>query len=193
MNNTQYLLQRHYNRLGIPTFPDPETLRREEWSHTFAQLIGPIPRELQTLMRQNLVMGAFRYGRLGAEGKPRWNRMKDIQRRLALYAQNHNLEHVVDCLNLAMCEYVEGYSRNPPFPDRGITLLEPSCRLYFISHNFRAYGRCLSSIPAETEVSREMHFLEACRLLVAEFEAPSFPDAHIHINASETDVHTEAH
>lgn len=190
MNNTQYLLQRHYHRLGIPTFPDPDTLRREEWSHEFAQLIGPIPRELQTLMRQNLIMGAFRYGRLGAEGKPRWNRMKDIQRRLGLYAQNHNLEHVVDCLNLAMCEYVEGYPLNPPccdIPNR-IFFLEGE-RLRLISHGFFVYGYTKVVQPA----AREDNFLASGRLLVREFESPSFPDAHIHINAGETDVHTEAH
>ena len=187
MNNTQYLLQRHYHRLGIPTFPDPETLRREEWSHTFATLVGPIPRELQTLMRQNLVMGAFRYGRLGAEGKPRWNRMKDIQRRLALYVQNHNLEHIVDCLNLAMCEYVEGYN-SPPSKVANDVYLGDSHRTRVIATGFQYYGN-----SALAQATREDCLLSACRLLVAEFESPSFPDAHIHINASETDVHTEAH
>lgn len=184
MNNTQYLLQRHYNRLAIPTFPDPATLAKEEWSHEFAQLIGPIPRELATLMRQNLVMGAFRYGRLGSEGKPRWNRMKDIQRRLALYSQNHNLEHVVDCLNLAMCEYVEGY--NPP---RAVSILPRlDVDIFVICRRFEGY--CEPSLHPKL---REEFFIEACRLLVAEFNYPSFPDAHIKVNGAETDVHTEAH
>jgi len=55
-----------------------------------------------------LVMGAFRYGRLGARGKPQYDRVADAIKRLEKYRKTGNLEHLPDVANLALCEYVEG-------------------------------------------------------------------------------------
>jgi hypothetical protein len=55
-----------------------------------------------------MVQGAFRYGRLNAPGKPDYDRLKSIERRLALYRNDRNREHLADIANLCLCEFVEG-------------------------------------------------------------------------------------
>jgi hypothetical protein len=72
-------------------------LERSEWSTEF-----------ETLMRNRLLMGALRYGRLGREGKRKFNRVEDVIRRLMSYEETGNLEHLVDSANLLMAEFVEG-------------------------------------------------------------------------------------
>lgn len=64
--------------------------------------------EFERLMRNRLLMGALRYGRLRAPGKPNYNRMPSIMRRLEKYEATGNLEHLVDIANLCLVEYVEG-------------------------------------------------------------------------------------
>lgn len=77
--------------------PSLESLRRSEWSPDF-----------ENLMRERLIQGAFRYGLLKASGKPDYDRTKSIEKRLALYRQDRNKEHLVDIANLCLCEFVEG-------------------------------------------------------------------------------------
>jgi hypothetical protein len=83
--------------------PVPDNLADTEWSPEF-----------ETLMRNRLVMGAFRYGLLKAPGKPQWNRTKSIARRLAAYDQDGNREHLVDVANMALLEFEEGPHRHRP-------------------------------------------------------------------------------
>lgn len=71
-------------------------LRQTEWSPEF-----------ERLMRNRLVMGALRYGRLGASGKPQYARMGSVRKRLSTYLKTGNLELLVDAANLILCEYVE--------------------------------------------------------------------------------------
>jgi hypothetical protein len=78
----------------VPPLPE---LAATEWSPAF-----------ERLMRNRLLMGAIRYGRLGEAGKPAFERIPDIIRRAKKYAEDGNLEHLVDLANLALCEYVEG-------------------------------------------------------------------------------------
>jgi hypothetical protein len=100
---TEKIRARLYDRLGIDPEPAPGPhigvvdLRRTEWSAEFEQL-----------MRDRLVMGALRYGRLGVPGKPQYDRTADVIRRVKKYAATGNLEHLVDVANLALAEYVEG-------------------------------------------------------------------------------------
>ena len=68
-----------------------------EWSYEFEQL-----------MRNRLVMGSYRYGRLGSKGKPQFDRMSYIQRIIIEYNETGNLECLVDIANLALVEFVEG-------------------------------------------------------------------------------------
>ncbi len=81
--------------------PSLEELRRSQWSEEF-----------ETLMRNRLVMGAFRYGLLeNQKGNVKWAMLPSIRRRLDLYEQTGNLETLVDVANLCMVEFL-----NPSIP-----------------------------------------------------------------------------
>src|ERR1035437_4272841 len=73
-----------------------DELKASEWSPEF-----------ETLMRHRLVMGSLRYGKLGAKGKPTYDRTSSIIKRLESYKETGNKEFLVDCANLCLCEFVE--------------------------------------------------------------------------------------
>lgn len=75
----------------------PLNLDETEWSPEFEQLC-----------RDLLVMGAFRYGRLGDKGKPQFDRMSDIENRVRLYRKTGNVVYLADIANMARLEFVEG-------------------------------------------------------------------------------------
>ena len=99
----QQMRHRLLLRAGLAELPPPipgarlPDLFATEWSGEFEQL-----------MRNRLVMGALRYGRLGAPGKPQYDRIASIVRRLEKYRATGNLEMLVDAANLCLCEFVEG-------------------------------------------------------------------------------------
>jgi len=98
----QYFLRQAWERsvgISIPDAKAPpiDQLRRTEWSTEF-----------ESLMRSRLVMGALRYGRLNAPGKPEWDRISNMIERLVYYKKTRNKQVLVDIANLALCEYVEG-------------------------------------------------------------------------------------
>ena len=97
MTVTDHIRARILRCLPAPKMPGLEELRRTEWCPGF-----------ERLRANRLVMGAFRYGRLGAEGKPLYARASCMQRRLEDHKRDGNAEHLVDVANLAMLEYVEG-------------------------------------------------------------------------------------
>lgn len=76
---------------------DLDELRKTEWSSEF-----------ENLMRNRLVMGAFRYGKLKPLQGSKYDRVMAIMRRAELYSETGNLEYLVDCANFALCEFVEG-------------------------------------------------------------------------------------
>lgn len=80
--------------------PDLDSLRRSERSPEFERL---------RLNRK--IVGAMRYGLMGAPGKPSYDRVADMRRRLKLYSEDRNAEHLVDVANLAELEFVEGTHR----------------------------------------------------------------------------------
>lgn len=73
----------------------------ERWSAPF-----------ETYMRNRLLMGAFRYGLMGAPGKT-YQKMPSIRRRVLRYGEDGNQELLVDAANLAMVEYVEPSLKDP--------------------------------------------------------------------------------
>lgn len=77
--------------------PDTTLLRVSEWSQTF-----------ETLMRNRLILGAIRYGRLGSEGKPKYDRITRAAQELELYRKDRNAEHLVDVANMMLLEFEEG-------------------------------------------------------------------------------------
>ena len=106
-------------KLGIFDIPQEklniENLKRTEWSDTFEQL-----------MRNRLVVGAFRYGTFHAPNKSKFNNIQSIIERAKLYKKDHNTEHLVDIANLALCEFVEPSYQDCHFKskDDGIHKLE---------------------------------------------------------------------
>ena len=95
---------------GLPEHEKPsptpplEELRRTQWSLTF-----------ERLMRNRLVMGAIRYGLLNGPDKPRYDRVEAIHKRVDLYAETGNVEHLVDVANLALLEFEESTHPNKHF------------------------------------------------------------------------------
>jgi len=86
--------------MGIVDHISPEpvgNLEISEWDYRF-----------ETLCRNRLIMGAIRYGRMGALDKPQWDRIPDMIRRLKEYSRTHNEELLVDVSNLCQLEFVEG-------------------------------------------------------------------------------------
>lgn len=99
------LRDRLLQRAGLGAPPpqvDAEAKLRElyqsQWSPRFEEL-----------MRNRLVMGAMRYGRLHAPGKKRYDRVASIQKRVGLYKETGNLEHLVDAANEALLEFEESH------------------------------------------------------------------------------------
>lgn len=100
MTTTNYLRRRLLARAGATeslTESSLDKLKVTEWSPEFEQL-----------MRNRLLIGAYRYGRLGDLNKPQYDRIKGIQMHLTLYQESGNTEHLVDIANIALCEFVEG-------------------------------------------------------------------------------------
>ena len=79
-------------------------LQESEWSTTF-----------EKYMRNRLIMGAYRYGKLKEKGKPDYNRIDSMIKRLKKYQASGNTEHLVDVANLCLCEFVEGKHPNNHF------------------------------------------------------------------------------
>lgn len=73
-----------------------EELEKSEWSDEFIQL-----------MRNRLILGAFRYGLFRPGEGPTKDNIKAAHKRLDLYVETGNLEYLVDASNFALAEYVE--------------------------------------------------------------------------------------
>jgi len=73
-----------------------DELQKTEWSNEF-----------ELLMRNRLCMGALRYGRIGANGKPKYNRIDSIIKRMNKFRETGNKEYLVDAANLCLLEFVE--------------------------------------------------------------------------------------
>ncbi len=74
-----------------------EALVQSEWSPVF-----------EKLMRNRLIIGAFRYGKLNATGKKEWNRLDKILSDVQRYIETGNTEVLVDIANHALLEFEEG-------------------------------------------------------------------------------------
>ncbi len=101
MTAFDFIRTRLLERAGLAVKEKPSVtladLYRTEWSAEF-----------ERYMRNRLVMGAMRYGRLGESGKPQYDRIASIMKRLYEYQRSGNTEMLVDAANLCLCEFVEG-------------------------------------------------------------------------------------
>ena len=92
------LRQRLLSRvLDAPTSIPADGLRDAQWS-----------REFERLMRNRLLMGAFRYGPLRDQVPNGYDNIGSAIQRLRLYQAGGNLEHLVDAANLCLVEFVTG-------------------------------------------------------------------------------------
>lgn len=98
-----HLRQRLLQRAGLIELPPPPfqpsdftKLRCSEWSSEF-----------ETFMRNRLIMGALRYGRIGIPNKPQYDRISSMEKRLKAYCETGNKELLVDVANLCLLEFVE--------------------------------------------------------------------------------------
>jgi hypothetical protein len=108
MTVTQYLRSRlHAHIITTPVGDKRESLdslRRTEWSPLF-----------EKLMRNRLLVGRFRYGRMDDPAKGDYDMLSSIRDRLKAYERTGNLEHLVDVANLALVEFVHSRHANRHF------------------------------------------------------------------------------
>lgn len=69
----------------------------------------------ESMMRNRLAMGAFRYGLFGSKDKGNYDNIGSAIRRLKKYEETGNVEYLIDSANLCMVEYVEGRHPNKHF------------------------------------------------------------------------------
>ena len=81
---------------GVPEVETEAFDHAAQWSPVFEQL-----------MRNRLIVGAYRYGAIGAQVKPPYDRIDSCLRRLRQYHETGNLELLVDVANLCLLEFVE--------------------------------------------------------------------------------------
>lgn len=86
------------NEIKIPEgAPSILTLRATQWSPKF-----------ESCMRNRLIIGALRYGLMHKEGKPKYDRMDAIKKKVDKYIETGNDECLVDIGNYALLEFEEG-------------------------------------------------------------------------------------
>jgi len=77
-----------------PPRPSLDVLRQSQWCAEF-----------ETLMRNRLLMGAFRYGTFDEQVTTRHDNPASMEKHLAAYRETGNAEHLVDIANLALVEF----------------------------------------------------------------------------------------
>ena len=65
-------------------------------------------KELHQLAHNRMIMGRFRYGDIHRQNLDNYDTVKEAHRRLDLYSNTHNLEHLVDVYNMVKIEYFKG-------------------------------------------------------------------------------------
>lgn len=74
-----------------------EQIKESQWSNRF-----------EALMRNRMVMGYFRYGSIRDPGTPKYDNVGSAIKRLNLYLESGNTEHLVDAANLCLVEFIRG-------------------------------------------------------------------------------------
>jgi hypothetical protein len=92
----EYALDENYGK-GRHRLPVPEVMRDECWS-----------REFEQLMRNRLLMGAFRYGLFSDQraSGTHYDSVASAIAHLVKYIRTGNSEHLVDAANLCLVEFV---------------------------------------------------------------------------------------
>jgi hypothetical protein len=93
-------------KLDRPATAIYEELAQSEWSNDF-----------ETKMRNRLIMGGLRYGRMRGQKKKQYDYIKSLHKRLSQYELTGNTEYLVDVANLALLEYEVGQHPNKHWAD----------------------------------------------------------------------------
>lgn len=111
-----FLLNLWRNTAGLP---DIDFLAPAKLQNTFAELNENRDRLFSSkfieYMRNRLIMGGMRYGVVNQQGKPQYDRLTAIKRRLSIYEKTGNTEPLVDVANLCMFEFCESTHPNKHF------------------------------------------------------------------------------
>jgi hypothetical protein len=165
-----------------------EDLSVSEWSTEFhnalidyANLESGWSNEFIQLMRNRLIQGSYRYGKLRKPGKPKFDRLGSYMKRLALHFETGNLECLVDCANMCLIEYVE------PLSD----IAETQKRFedfdqFKIRHDLHYAGIMLAKFHEDRQLIYLLAMSYACML---EFMHPSVENASM--QAVDDGIHTE--
>lgn len=81
--------------------PTLAELEKDQWDNRF-----------ETLMRNRMIMGAFRYAPLCYQMGGNYDNIGSIMRRCEAYQEDGNGEHLVDIANIALVEWV---TKRPEF------------------------------------------------------------------------------
>lgn len=85
--------------------PTLEELQKTEWSEEF-----------ESKMKNRLIFGAYRYGRMGhgsiPAGKPVYDRCNSIRARLERFENTGNAEWLIDIANMSLLIYEERVHKN---------------------------------------------------------------------------------
>jgi hypothetical protein len=99
--NLEWFFRQAWRRLaGLPQEtlkpppPSLDALRRTQWNEAFEEL-----------MRNRLLMGAFRYGTFSEQRHRRHDNAGSMEKHLTAYRETGNAEHLVDIANLALVEF----------------------------------------------------------------------------------------
>lgn len=110
INTHNVIRNRLLAKAGLAENPKPKytlsELEASEWSPKF-----------EKLMRNRLIMGALRYGKLKESHKPIYDRVSSMSRRLSTYSKTGNLELLVDVANLCLVEFEIGTHPNRHWHD----------------------------------------------------------------------------
>ena len=110
MKTVSNLLREHlyYSICGVPVntnkMPDLDELIITETNERFIQL-----------MKNRLVMDAFRYGRMKDKEKGEYKLLESLKRKVSMYQQTGNLEYLVDASNYLLLEFTFPHVDNPHF------------------------------------------------------------------------------
>lgn len=91
---------------------DPIGQAKEEHDELVATEWSP---KFEQLMRNRLLIGRFRYGKMSDPNKGKFDMVGSMIYRLRLYQSTGNLEHLVDVANLALVEFVHPQHPNAHF------------------------------------------------------------------------------
>lgn len=110
MKTVTELIREHlyYNICGVPVseqkMPDLNELSKTETNELFFQL-----------MRNRLIIGAFRYGLMKNKDKGAYDLLEALKRKLGNYIATGNLEYLVDAANYLLLEFTFPHVNNAHF------------------------------------------------------------------------------